>query len=840
MRTRGLTFHHVAMRPVDQVATELRTSITSGLSTQEVTIRQKRYGKNEITVSQTSWISLLIRQATSPFMYILLGAAVLSFFLNEHLNGLMIITLVIANIVVGFFQEYRAEQTIHLLRRYLATTVSVKRDNKDITVSASELVPGDIITIPTGAQIPADIRIVQSSDGAVNESSITGESLPVEKDERPVADARSAHSATSCAFLGTTVARGKFVGIVTAIGNDTVLGSMSQLGTENRAPTAYQKNIEQLSNFLIKLILIILGIVFAAHIIIKGSADLADLLLFTLALAVSVTPEALPVIVTYALSRGALTLAKNQVIVKRLSAIEDLGSMTILCADKTGTLTENNLQVSEIFKSADTNPAFYGALGAPHDIKADQPHTFESAMRLSVSDAEKKDLDSWKILKELPFNPETRRSSIIVEKNNDFLCVTRGALEELKKCCASTEWSPAESWAKVQGEKGFRVLGSAFKKISRDAIETADTENNFAFAGLTAFSDPIKKTAPGALAAAQELGIQVKILTGDSKEVAGTVGVSVGLITNASEVITGAEFEALDAIGKTAAAQKYAVFARILPAQKHEIIMQLKQNNCVGFLGEGINDVPALQAADVGIVVNQGTDIAREAADIVLLRKSLSVIIEGVKIGRSVFVNTNKYMVATLSSNFGNFFSVSLASLLIDYLPMQPVQILLVNLLADIPMLAIASDRVDHAALIKPSQYNLRGLALASTVFGVTSSVFDFITFGWFLRRGEKFLQTAWFMTSILTELGVTYALRSKKFFLTAVPPSKGLLLAGGISAFITIALPFTAWGQRSFDFVQLSLEDIGAVIAIVAGYVLTTEVVKRLYARFSKSILAP
>lgn len=818
-----MTFRDAACMNTQDIEQKLQTSIQKGLATDAVAARQKEFGKNEISVHTISIWQLLLRQVTSPFMYLLAGVGTLSFCVGEFVNGYLIGIIIIVNTIIGFYQEYKAEKTVELLRSYVRSKVHVRRNDTTVIIDTIELVPGDIVILAMGSKIPADIRLTTASNLAVNESVLTGESAPVDKQVESLSTPPTGPDAASnCVFSGTYIARGEGEGIVIAIGNATEFGTLAGFANGASRTSGYSTMIGTISTFLIRLILITMAALLVGHLIVHGTENILTTIFFLLAIAVSTAPETLPVVITFALSRGALILAKRNVIVKRLSAIEDLGSITVLCTDKTGTITFNNLHVVDSYSYNNENPRFIGAIGT-HAGVADAPRSFENALFESVEVAEQAQLATWQIATIIPFDPETRVSGVTATNNGDTITVLRGAMENVFEQCTVSESDQKNmrEWAHEQGLKGHRVLAIAFKKSESAPLVCA---------GLVAFDDPLKPSARGALKRAHHLGISVKIITGDSPDVAGAVAYTVGLTQDRSAVISGTDFEALSEAERITAADTYHVFARVAPAQKHLIITTLQQSHTVGYMGEGINDIPALQAANVGIVVDTSTDIAQEAADIIVMDHSLSAIVEGIEIGRTVFGNTSKYLLITLSSNFGNLISVAIASLMIPFLPMAPLQILLVNMLSDLNMVSLASDSVDVETLQHPSRYRLGYLARTSAIFGIISVLFDLIVFKLYAPRGPNVLQTVWFTTSLFTELSLIYALRTRKPFFKAAAPSwllTGLSLIIGI---ITLAVPYTSWGNNYFKLYPLDTSELMFVLMLVIGYFAVTECVKLLY----------
>lgn len=808
-------------------------SSENGLSFNQAEINLKEYGPNEISKEHTYWWHILLRQFRSPFLYLLIAAAALSYFLGESIDAVMILLFVSINTTLGFYQEYHSEKTLKILKKFIVPVVKIIRQNEELTVKSIDVVPGDVIRLESGDILPCDIRLIEETNLTIDESVLTGESAPSKKISMPLDKIpEETYKALNICFAGTTVVSGKGKGIVIRTGPGTSLGEITKLTVETHHESTFEKSVAKFSRFILYLILITLAGIFIINLFIKGgSINIPSTLIFSIALAVSVIPEALPVVITFSLSRGALRLARNKVIVKRLSAIEDLGSIEVLCTDKTGTLTENKLTLHNRY--GDEKTVIYASLASTLlERKTQSIHSFDITLLNSLSDREKKEFEKYKRIQENPFDPVRKRSSMIVKNNNNFELIVRGAIEEIEKICTplgENEKQKIHSW--IKKESSNRIIAVASKNILfKGSSDQTKEESNLKFLGLISFVDPIKKTAQKAVEDAEMLGIDIKVLTGDSPEVAGSVAFQIGLISNPKDVITGLEFESLTSESQHESVSKYHVFARVSPEQKYNIIKLLQEKHEVGFLGEGINDAPALKIANVAIVVAGATDVAREAADVILLKKSLRVIVDGIKEGRETFANTSKYIRATLSSNFGNFYTVAIASLFINYLPLLPLQILLINLLTDFPMIAVATDRVDPEELKSPRSYDIREIALVGTLLGVVSSIFDFIFFAVFYKISPQVLQTNWFIGSVLTELLFLFSIRTRLSIFKAKPPSL-ILVALTAFAFLTaIILPYTFLGHTLFSFISPNFNYLLTIFAIVFSYFAITEIVKMLY----------
>jgi len=821
-----------------EVYTLLQTT-EQGLSQQEVAARQKKDGFNELKKQETTAFSLFARQFKSPFIILLLGAATISFFLEGPHNALIISAIVALNTLLGFYQEYSAHKTLQLLKQYLIRQVRVRRAGIEYVIPARELISGDIVLLEAGDILAADVRLVHADSLMVDESVLTGESQAVNKTAAAVQDEPPDYMhANNLAFSGTTVTNGSGVGVVFATGQATIFGSIAQLAVPAPHIGAFERDIAQFSAFVLRVMILILLSVIIINFILKGSSiNIVDLIMFALALALGITPEALPVVTTVTLARGAHQLAKRKVVVKRLSAIDDLGSIQVLCTDKTGTLTENKLSVVQTNAPNVDLAILYATLASPEWAWRNESisNPFDVALWQYTNDEQRRTLTEFEKLGALPFTPERRRTTVVVKYGPELLVIARGSLDTIEQCCAQPFDTQAHAWEIDQGKQSNRVLAIAYKKVEHAEGAIADHETNLMPVGLIAFTDPIKPTATSAVDKAKKMGVVIKILTGDTKEVADVVARQIGLIQSGDQVITGTEFAQLSATEQENVVERCQVFARILPEQKFRIIQLLQKKYDVGFLGDGINDAPALKIANVAMAVQGAQAVAQEAADIILLKKSLRVIVDGIHEGRTVFTNTKKYILVTLSCNFGNILTIAVASFFIDYLPMLPVQILLVNLLSDFPMIMIATDTVDHGVLQKPTSFSIKSIALLALIMGALSSLFDCIFFWYFNGLPPAVVQTNWFIDNAVTATAFIFAIRTRLPFYKATRPSAWLMLLAACSATVAVVLPLTALGQRLFYFVPPTATHYMVITGILIGYFFTTEVVKMAYFKVRK-----
>lgn len=839
---KSIQFNDIALSTKEE-ALALLSSSTKGLPSSVASARLLDVGKNELIGKEVGWQQILLRQFKSAFIYLLLIAALISFFLGESkLDAILILLFLVVNAALGFFQEYRAENALKLLKSFVDRKTRVRRDGKELSISVSQIVPGDIVILDAGDMIPADGYFLRAESVTVDESSMTGETEPVVKEAGPLKESPSDfYAATNIGFSRTTLLSGDADLLIFATGKQTQVGAIAKSMQEAESPSAFEEGISKFSRFILKLVLTTIPIIFVLNFVIhKDTIDIPEFLLFSIALTVSVIPEALPLVTTLSLSRGALELAKRHVVPRRLSAIEDLGSIDILATDKTGTITENKLTVSSVW-GEESDVLRFALMGPLSDIHANeaQNSVFDKALLLYAPANIRQAVAGVTRVDALPFDPIRRCSTILVEQDKQAFLMMRGAPEVVFAATKKKMPAAALAWMKEQGRNGSRTLAIAYKEVPYGVHKTIEEkdESGFIVAGMIAFADPLKPSTKKAVAHAAKLGVRVKIITGDSKEVAGWVGYQAGIISSQDDVITGEELEKLSPQEKLHAVEKYHVFARTMPLQKYEIIQLLQKTHLVGFLGEGFNDAPALKLAHVGLAVENASDIAQDASDVVLLNPSLEVIIDGIREGRKIFANSMKYLRATLTSNFGNFFALAFSSLFIPYLPMLPIQILLLNLLSDFPMISIATDNVDDDELRSPKGYQVTELTTVAIVLGVVSTFFDFSFFGYFVQfEDHKVLQTMWFIGSILTELILLFSIRTMLPFWKAKRPAKIVMWFTGVAAVVTLSLAYLPLGRELFGFIYPEMRYLSVALGLVALYFISTETVKLLFCRFWKA----
>jgi len=794
----------------------------SGLTSNEAAARRERYGPNALPAPRHRLLRLVWRQFQGIFNLLLLAAAAVTFALGEPVDAAFILLFVLLGTSLNVFQDYKANAAADALKSYLVRTTTVVRDGREHEIATGDVVPGDLLKLETGDIVPADAVLRQASQLLVDETTFTGESLAVPKAVLvgPAAGAGDEHRL----LQGVVIGRGNALAEVVAIGTATRLAALASTATGVQARSELTLGLERISGFILRTTLLTLLFVVLANVLIEGEgADVPGLLVFAIALAVSVIPEALPLVLTFSLSRGALTFARRQVIVKRLSSVHDLGSVTLLCTDKTGTITENRLVYVDDYRvdGAPLHPLVLARLAA-HHLDQRSPEPFDRATDEALSPAQRDEVAGFTVVEEEAFDPALRSNGVVVRRRDGRqLHIRRGSPEYF----FSHGWADrgaVQGWLAGQERQGRRVLGVSH-----------DDGSGMRFGGFVSFVDRLKSTTIETVADAKRLNVAITIITGDSAVVAEAVGREAGLVAAADEVVEAAAFLALPAPALQERIGKVRVFARTTPEQKLALIQLLRQQYTVGYLGEGINDAPALKAAHVSMVVQSAADVARETADIVLLQSDLRVIVDGIRLGRETFANTLKYIRATLVSNFGNFYAVAIGSLFISFLPMLPKQLLLLNLFSDFPMMAIAFDRVSSREVASPQRYDFRSLYVTFITLGLVSTAFDFIYFALFYRVSPQALQTNWFIGSVLTELLLVFSIRSFLPITRAGWPAPILLFLSGVAFVLTLALPLIPWSAAFFEFQRPATGDLAIVIGLALAYLGVTELVKRPLARY-------
>ena len=830
-----------------------------GLGTPEAEARRAKFGLNEVARrKKLGFVAEIFQRCKNPLVIQLLIIAIVSYVMGDVRAASVVGGMIILSVFLGYFQETRSSHAVETLRAMVQTTCTVLRDGKEVELPMNELVPGDIVVLTAGSIIPADLRLLSAKDFFVSQSALTGESMPVEKSFAAANGAcRSALELPNACFQGSNVLSGAARGLIVKTGASTYFGSISQKLADPRVLTSFDKGVNAFTWLMIRFMVIMVVIVFMIIGVTKH--NWIDALLFGLAVAVGLTPEMLPMIVTVNLSKGALAMSRKKVIVKRLNSIQNFGAMDVLCTDKTGTLTQDkvvleryvdvtNRQSEDVLRYAYMNSHYQTGLRNLLD-NAILSHT---------------DLDverSCRKVDEIPFDFSRRRMSVIIDYEGDHVLICKGAVEEIFHVCdryqVDDEIHPLidmlkndlmEEYQSLSSE-GYRVLGVAYREYPRTKeIFSAADEADLVLLGYIAFFDPPKESAAHALLALQKSGVATKILTGDNDLVSRKVCRDVGLAVDA--LVTGNQLAELSETDLSAVVEKTTVFARLSPTQKEQIIQALQRNgHVVGFMGDGINDAPAMKKADVGISVDTAVDVAKESADIILLEKSLLVLEDGIVEGRRVFGNIIKYIKMGASSNFGNMFSLVGGALFLPFLPMAPIQVLVNNLLYDISQVGIPTDVVDDEYLERPRKWNIDSIKKFMLVIGPTSSIFDYVTFFVMLyffhcadyrhpgvsadvkTHLEHLFQTGWFVESLLTQTLIVHVIRTNRIPFIQSRPSVALTLTTLSVMAVAIYLPFSPFAS-SLGLVRLPSTYWLWLVGILASYCILTHNVKMWFIR--------
>jgi Mg2+-importing ATPase len=841
----------------DTLVAGLSTSL-SGLSSEEAARRLAETGPNSLTTKTREGKGILfLRQFKSPITILLIVSALLSLFLGERTDALIILVILLVSAILGFYQENSAADALRQLLQLVQVNTMVLRNEAECSVPIADTVPGDIVLLSAGNTIPGDCRLLESKDLFTDEATLTGETFPVEKTCGKVPENTTLAERTNTLFLGTHVISGTAKALVVRTGVHTEFGAISSRLRQLQPETEFERGIRRFGYLLLEVTLILVLIIFCINVFLHK--PVLDSFLFSLAIAVGLTPQLLPAIISINLSKGAFNMAKQSVIVKHLSAIENFGSMDTLCSDKTGTITQGQIilsdtldpagrQLSGVFRLAYLNALFQKGFTNPID-QAIRNYGQPDASGLTKQD-------------ELPYDFIRKRLSILVKGDvnkyieaalpdidaagqapTPYTLITKGAFDSILAVCSKSigpdgHSVPLDEMRKEiislytrLSEQGYRILGVAYKPFKNTAPDLKkEDESDLIFAGLLLLTDPPKEDIAATINQLQSLGITLKIITGDNALVARQVARQIGLPD--PQILTGAQIRdmPLDALSRLAPATQ--IFAAVEPNQKEKILLALKKaGHVVGYMGDGINDAPALHAADVGISVKGAADVAKEAADIVLLGNDLKVLVNGVREGRKTFANTLKYIFMATSANFGNMFSMAGSSLFLSFLPLLPKQVLLTNLLTDIPEMTIATDTVDASMTLAPRRIDLPFIRRFMIVFGLISSLFDYATF-WVLLRvlhaGPPAFRTGWFVESVLSAILIILVVRTAGPFYRN-RPGKYLLLSTSLIAVLIVVLPYTPLAPV-LGFIPLPARFYPWLAGIIAAYILSAETAKRIF----------
>jgi Mg2+-importing ATPase len=838
--------------PIEELMSHLKTS-PQGLSSEQAQEHLEVYGRNELAREHKhSALKEFLLHFKSPLVIILLIAALITGALGELANTIIILTIIFVSVVLDYYQESKAEKAAQLLKQKVTTTATVLRDGNKQEIKFPEIVPGDVLYLSAGDISPADSRVLTAKDLFVNQSALTGESFPVEKTAGTVnGKERGIIEWSNCCFMGTSIVSGTATAVVVKTGSSTEYGKIAKRLIEKAPETEFERGIRNFGFLIMQLTFLLVMFVFFI-VALRNPTDtgVGQALLFAVALAVGLTPELLPMIITINLSRGAMTMSKKGVIVKRLASIENFGSMNVLCTDKTGTLTENRIKLIlnvNMEGEEDEKVFLYSFLNS----------NFQTGLKSPLDEAilKHKEIDTSKYQKidEVPFDFVRRRVSVVIERGRQRYFIAKGAPEEILKVCSYYEFGRVVSdltdgtRRKIEQKyhdysaEGLRVLGIAYKRLKVDkAVYSVNDENDMVFLGFVAFLDPPKETAKQSLQMLTKAGIELKILTGDNELVTRKVCDVLGF--EVKGIAVGSDIANMSDDALMAVVEEANVFCRVNPVQKDRIIALLKRNgHVVGYMGDGINDAPSLKTSDVGVSVDNAVDVARESADIILSKNDLTVLAEGVLEGRKTFGNTMKYIQLGVSSNFGNMFSVAGASVFLPpgFLPMLPVQILLNNLLYDISQSTITTDRVDDEYVERPKRWDIAFIRRFMVSLGPVSSLFDFLTFFTMLfvfipliplsmisPHDQHLFQTAWFIESLCSQVLVVFVIRTRRTPFWKSKPSKYLLMSSLAIVAFALFVPFTPLGEL-FTFVVPPPLFYVALAILLGAYLLFAEVVK-------------
>ncbi len=836
-----------AERPLTELLGALQTS-PDGLDSAQAKLRLERSGPNVLQrAARQAWWWQLAQRVNNPLVLILLGASLVSAFLGELSSFVIISLIVLLSVAIDFVQEYRASQAVERLRQSVAVRATVLRDGHPQELPMRELVPGDVVLLAAGDLVPADGCLLQARDFFVNQALFTGESFPVEKHARETpSSAPQANPTDAIVFMGTSVVSGSATLLVCATGQATALGEIAGTLTQTLPPTAFAIGTRRFGMLIMRLTMLLVLFVLLVNLLFQRPP--LESFLFAVALAVGLTPELLPMIMTVTLARGALRLAQQKVITKQLAALQNLGGMDVLCTDKTGTLTEAHIRlVSHLDISGQDNPQVL--------TLAYLNSHFETGLRSPLDTAILEhgavDVSTWRKIDEVPFDFERRRVSVLLDNGQDRRLVIKGSPEDILRL--STHYviadeqplpldeaalARAQSLYQQLSQQGLRCLGVAWRSVpaAHDHAGLTD-ETELIFAGFACFMDPPKASAGTAIRALTGIGIKVKIITGDNELVTRHLCEELGLPVQA--ILTGEVIQQLNDVALAARALQTQLFCRVTPNQKNRIILALKaRGHTVGYIGDGVNDAPSLHTADIGISVDSAVDVAKEAADMILLEQDLTVLHRAVLEGRRTFGNVMKYIMMATSSNFGNMFSMAAASLLLPFLPMLPLQILLNNLLYDLSEIPIPLDDVDAQTLARPQQWDIRFIRNFMWTIGPISSLFDFLTFALLLivfKADEASFHTGWFMESLATQVLVIFVIRTRQRPWQSLP-TPALLITSLAMVAIALLLPLLPWTSPVLGFTGMPLAFYVVLPILVLLYLSCVEIAKqRFYHHLSR-----
>ena len=817
----------------------------SGLIDKEVKNRLKIYGDNIATnFKKKTAFHFILESFKDKFVLILILLAVIDFITDDKIGALIILGITIISVIIRFTQDYSTYRFNERLKEKIRIFTDVIRKNKQKEVRQEKIVCGDVITLSAGSVIPADLYLFESKDLFINQSSFTGESDPIEKSCTIKVDTNDPIEMSNICLMGCNVISGYGKGIVVKTGLDTYIGKMNKKKETIKTETTFDQGMNHITSLLIKYMVIISILVFIIYGMIRG--NIKEALLFALSVAVGITPSMLPMIVNVNLTKGSKSLAKKNTLVKSIKSIQNLGSMDVLCTDKTGTLTKNNIELQKYINIKGKDDEYVLKCAYVNSSLATGYKNIIDKAIIEYGKSHQIDISDYKKIDEIPFDYMRKRASIVVENNKTYSVIAKGALEEIVKVCdmalVENKEVPlkdkiikeTEKRAEELSKKGMQVIALAVKH-EYEGIDKYDEEDekNLTLIGLIAFLDPPKPSAETTINKLKEYGVSIKILTGDNKYATESICKAVGID---SEIVTGNEIEQLNDHELSLLVEKVDVFARMNPLQKRRVVKILKENNhSVGYMGDGVNDAPALNIADVGISVDSGTDIAKDSSDIILLEQNLEVIHNGVIEGRKVYGNILKYMKLALSQDFGDVFSIMIASICLPFLPLLPIQMLIQDFIVELSQIGIPYDNVDEDFIKKVRKWDIKSISKFMKIFGIISSITDVVAFiiFWFVFKynsvdNQAFFQTAWFVECIISETLMIFYIRTKT--ITKSKPSKSLLFLTILTVIATIFTPIVLNNVEGFNFVMLPMNYYFYLLGLVVLYGIIAQVVKKIY----------
>lgn len=824
---------------VDEVLKTIETS-KNGLSTEQANQRIEKLGQNLFEEKKSaSKLMVFINQFKNPITMILIFAAILSIFLKDYSDGIIILIIIMISALLSYNHESKANDAVKKLLSTVSVTSAVLRDGKFQELDNSKLTIGDIISVKTGDMIPADCLLIEENSLSMDESSLTGETFPVEKNVGKLEEKTALSQRKNSLWMGTHVISGSGKAVIVNLAKDSEFGKITESLDETETDTDFERGIKDFGNLILQVTTILIGLIFLFNIILNK--PFLESFMFALALSVGLTPQMLPAIISVNLSQGAKRMSAQGVIVKKLNSIENFGSMTVMCSDKTGTITKGQVKLESAMDNTGKKSETLVKLAA---INSYFQEGYTNPIDQAILDENKNDFSKYEKLFEIPYSFENKLLSVIVNTNNDLsdenIMITKGALTSVINVCSTYQDESGNSGniEEIKSEimdlfekyssQGYRILGLAYKNIDQETDVSKQKAENLIFRGLLLFIDPLKDDIKDVIEKMNSLGVSLKMITGDNHLIAKNIGSKVGL--NPDKILLGEDLNSYSLSQLNKKIMDIDIFAEISPNQKEKIILAYKQaGEIVGYMGDGINDAPAIKQADVGISVDTAADTAKDAASIVLLENSLKVLVSGIKEGRRTFINTLKYIFVATSANFGNMFSMAGASLFLKFLPLLPKQILLTNLFTDFPSLQIASDSVDEDWLQSPVTWDMKFIKRFMIIFGITSSVFDYLTFVVLLllfKANEQFFQTGWMLESVISAMVVMLIVRTKRPVIKSKPSNK-LLLAIFLVAIALIAIIYSPINTY-LGLIALPAQALLSMLAISLIYALTAEIFKK------------